>query len=180
MTRKITLGLSRYIGIALIAIALLGLASCKKSTTSTSNNNTATTNASATVDGYSFKGTFGVVVAAPYYTEIFGVDVNNGTSAFKELLIYVPGTPAVQTYTLGVNNGTTNGWGWYFAGTSAASYTGYYTDSTNTGTLTISKYDVANKLISGSFSFKAKQYYPATGTGTVNVTSGAFTDVKWQ
>lgn len=46
----------------------------------------------------------------------------------------------------------------------------YYTDSENTGILTITKFDKANKIISGTFSFKAKNQ---NGT-VVNITEGRF------
>ncbi|PIF46622.1 hypothetical protein CLU96_3660 [Chryseobacterium sp. 52] len=52
----------------------------------------------------------------------------------------------------------------------------YSTNSENIGTLSISKFDKANKIISGTFSFKAKYYYDGD---TVTITDGRF-DRKYQ
>ncbi len=49
--------------------------------------------------------------------------------------------------------------------------TSYITDADNKGVLTITKFDKANKIISGTFSFKSRYYY--TGE-VVTVTDGRF------
>lgn len=63
-------------------------------------------------------------------------------------------------------NETENSSGYYYS-----SSTFYVTDSDNKGVLTITKFDKANKIISGTFSFKCKYYY--TGE-VVNITDGRF------
>ena len=52
----------------------------------------------------------------------------------------------------------------------------YSTDHENTGVLSITKFDKAHKIISGTFSFKAKYYYDGD---TVTITDGRF-DRKYQ
>ncbi|SFN04741.1 hypothetical protein SAMN05421594_0626 [Chryseobacterium oleae] len=52
----------------------------------------------------------------------------------------------------------------------------YATDHENIGTLSITKFDKANKIISGTFSFKAKYYYDGDA---VTITDGRF-DRKYQ
>lgn len=52
----------------------------------------------------------------------------------------------------------------------------YSTNHDNIGTLTITRFDKANKIISGTFSFKAQYYYNGD---TVTITDGRF-DRKYQ
>lgn len=52
--------------------------------------------------------------------------------------------------------------------------TNYATDATRTGTVTVTKYDLTNGLVSGTFAFTA-----VSGSATVSVTDGQFTDVPF-
>ncbi len=187
-TKKITLGLSRIGLLALLVVAVLSLQNCKKeetpATTTTTTTTTATNNMKATVDGESFQGTTGAIntVSGTYnFLTIYAFNYQNSSTSFKEMFVYLYGVTKTGTYPLGTPtySGTTvTGWGGYYEGTSAANYTVYMTDSTNTGTVTITKYDAASKTISGTYSFTAKQTTPA-GTATKKITNASFTDVKW-
>jgi len=55
--------------------------------------------------------------------------------------------------------------------------TTYRTDSTHIGSITISQYDAVNHKISGTYSFTAK--VEGSGTNTVNVTNGTYTNLGW-
>lgn len=57
---------------------------------------------------------------------------------------------------------------------STAGLINYMTDATRTGTATVTKYDLKNGLVSGTFAFTA-----AAGSATVTVTDGQFTDVPF-
>ena len=59
----------------------------------------------------------------------------------------------------------------------ATTTTGYSSDTDNPGTCTISKFDLVNNKVSGTFSFKAKQFTPTVGTTVLDVTNGVFTDL---
>ena len=72
-----------------------------------------------------------------------------------------------QDFTLG--NYTLND-NQYNRGVYYISPTSYYTDSSNTGTLNITKLDKTNNIVSGTFSFKAK----SSGGQIVNITQGRF------
>jgi hypothetical protein len=54
--------------------------------------------------------------------------------------------------------------------------TTYMTDNTHTGVLTITAYDATKKMASGTFSFTA---VATSGSTTMSVTSGSFTNIKW-
>jgi hypothetical protein len=164
-----------------IVIAVITLASafviqsCTKKNTTT----VTTTNMTATVNGKSFSG-----IASASMSNgglLFAAVQTGGTPATKEFNLYTK-VNATGTYNMNVNTGQTGAGntGVYAEGASAGTLTDYWTDSTHTGTIVITKYDVSAKKVSGTFSFNAIQFYPQTGTGTVNVTNGSFTDVSWQ
>jgi|GEM_PF-6355534 len=61
-----------------------------------------------------------------------------------------------------------------YTATSTGTLTNYTNDAAHTGTVTITKYDLTNRLISGSFTFSA-----AAGSALVTVSDGQFTDVPF-
>jgi len=126
------------------------------------------TNLDARVEGNNFESC--VISLVPYPNSMWIQAV--GPAGKNSIHLYVP--LATGTYTLSDSTFS----GQYWDGT-ILNQTTYITDSTHTGTVTITKYDTANKLMSGTFSFTARQFYP-TGTATKSVTNGSFTDAKWE
>ena len=156
-----------------VLCAILLTQACVKSSTSPTNQPKMT----AKVNGNSFSAD----CSANYSNgRLMLVSITIG-SPVKEFNIYL-GVTAAGTIALNTNTGAigTGNTGVYAEGPSASSLTDYATDSTHTGTMVITKFDVAAKKVSGTFSFNAIQISPNTGTGTVSITDGAFTDVTWQ
>lgn len=126
----------------------------------------------ANVDGKEFDSCVLTVVSTNSSCQI---NTNNGRSGFskKYMDISLSFPPATGTYTLGDINAN---------GASASVQIGvagsvYLTDSiVNTGTITITKYDMSAKRVSGTFSFTGLE--SPSGGGTKTVSSGEFTDVK--
>jgi hypothetical protein len=55
----------------------------------------------------------------------------------------------------------------------------YYTDSTHTGSVTVTKLDTINHIASGSFKFTAEEQEPSRNGGTDNLSNGSFTNLTW-
>ena len=93
-------------------------------------------------------------------------DINSGNSQTVVITIN-SAVNAVGTFTLSSSNT-----GVYTTGTNSIRYT---TNTSNTGTINITKIDMTKRLMSASYSFVAQQYYPSLGSsGTI---SGSFSDV---
>ncbi len=146
------------------------MSGCKKTTS-----NPITNNMTASVNGSSFATT--TASASNSNNRLLLVGVTTGTPV-KEIQIWVD-NPAVGSYSLTSSNVNAGNTAIYAEGPSSAMLTDYWTDSTHTGTLTISKLDNSARTVSGSFSFNAVQFYPTASTNTVSVSSGSFTDLKW-
>jgi hypothetical protein len=76
--------------------------------------------------------------------------------------------------------------GAYFVGTGGkynhqwlvSATTDYYSPYTHTGSVTITKCDPANQLLSGTFQFNARNSLDSAQT--ICITQGVFNDVKWE
>jgi hypothetical protein len=99
-------------------------------------------------------------------------------SSLQEVVLYT-NLGATGTVTLNGASTTAGNTGMYGSGPSTSNLTQYWTDASNTGTMTITTFDATNKVMSGTFSFTAVQFYPNPAPGTVTVTSGTFSNLKW-
>ena len=149
----------------ILALSLL-LSNCtKKFTDSTTCKNK---NLKATADGNAFESC--VITVVPYATF-------NWIQAGKDndqIHLYIP--RKTGTFALGDTSAYSAVFNKDFGKSSGKSLG---TDSLHSGTVTITSCDVANKTISGTFSFSAIQKSPAGGTATANITNGTFADIKW-
>jgi hypothetical protein len=55
----------------------------------------------------------------------------------------------------------------------------YQTNSTYTGTVAVTQYDATGKTVSGTYSFNALSTTSGTGTSTVSITNGNFTNISF-
>jgi hypothetical protein len=55
----------------------------------------------------------------------------------------------------------------------------YYTDSTHTGSVTITRLDTINHIVSVTFSFIAQQQFPERYGPIDTVSNGSFNNLKW-
>jgi hypothetical protein len=115
-------------------------------------------------------GTFAVREPSQNRLTITGGKVE--LSGHTETIVLVLLQLGVRTDTLGLLGNTAT----YNRGTTASD--NYVTLAGNSGTVTITKYDEANKRVSGTFQFKASQ--ASNPLNTISMTSGTFTDVKWR
>lgn len=101
---------------------------------------------------------------------ITGASGTSGNSNYQTVQITVnSAVNSIGSYSLTSTNGNS---GVYTTGDNSIKYS---TNATCTGTLNVSKIDMANRLMSASFNFVAQQYYPSVGSkGTI---SGSFTDI---
>ncbi|RYE18438.1 MAG: hypothetical protein EOP51_21960 [Sphingobacteriales bacterium] len=79
--------------------------------------------------------------------------------------------PILGNYTLNQSHYLLGGGGGYSSNISPNSSNDYFTDTLHTGTVTLTKFDTINHIVSGTFYFQAKLQ---GGTETVNVTDGRF------
>jgi hypothetical protein len=120
---------------------------------------------------------FGITTQGVQYTitnpttgplQITGACGDSASSNHQTVVITINNAVnAAETFTLSSSNT-----GVYTTGTNTSRYT---TNTSNTGSINITKVDMANRLMSASYSFVAQQYYPSMGSsGTI---SGSFTNV---
>ena len=194
----------RFLTFLLTAIFFLSLASCGKKDSADdsdddNNNTTATTsNMTAIVDGNSwysntaYNTTDNAAYAEVYINSDSTYEVNiigdhyyftnslyTGYDIISLSVFKLSGT---GTFNLNTTAEDARGTFYTLDGTTYT-YEAYSTDSVNsgyTGTLVVTKFDYANKKISGTFSFNANEYAPMDSTGSVSITEGKFTDVTWQ
>ncbi len=160
---------------ALVAILILG---CKKKTTTTTTNTTpppnTTVNQQGTMAFTIGNGSPQNVPQSSLSCSLLNNELNiDGTTSSNtfDVDLFIPNS--LGTYTL--NGGTTYA---YF--TSNVTNTTYKTDATHTGTVVVTQYDATGKTVSGSYSFNAFQTSPGgTGTSTVSITNGSFTNVSF-
>lgn len=153
-----------FIAVTAVIFSLI-FSNCEKSITSNCPNK----NVTCTIDGNAFQSCAITLVPYPTYIWIQAQPENTKSS----IHLYIP--KATGSYSLGYPSPYS---GQYWDQSNPLKITSYLTDSTHIGSVTITKYDSINKMMSGVFYFNTKQYMPA-GTGQKNVTSGVFTDVKW-
>lgn len=156
------------------SIALLNLGGCKKLSDSPATNggsNFTWTVNSATFSTY---GT-GTITSAGGNLHIEGDAMEPDGHTYDLYFNIGPNFWQTGTFTIGDGFNNPN---LYIAATYGCPGLGfaYYSDPTHTGTLSITKYDAANQLISGTFSFTAINDADLT---TATVTDGSFTNVKW-
>lgn len=155
-------------GIALSA--MIFITSCKKDSGSGSGvtPGTGANKVSAKVDGATFKATStaALVGGTPLSFDITATDDNDRT--------IIVTAPAQE----GTFSSTTNG---QTAGTWIDQNGGLFmsTFGTSTATVTVTKFDAANKKISGTFSFTADAVGTSGAEGSKTVTEGTFTDVPY-
>lgn len=141
---------------------------------------------SATIDGKAWTAGLGY----PGVPNIFAYTVGNqmliwganysGTTVSDMIYIYVGASDVgeydftTQSTAAGINYGV------YYKGASTSSAVVYVTNGTTaTGKIKIIKYDKTNKIISGTFYYKAEtRDNLGNVTGTVNITNGKF-DAKY-
>lgn len=139
---------------------------CEKTKTSNCPNK----NVTCTVDGSPFESCAITLVNFPTYIWVQAQPENTKSS----IHLYIP--KSAGTYSLGYPSPYS---GQYWDQSNPLKIKSYLTDSAHVGSVTITKYDSINKLISGVFYFNTKQFVPV-GTEQKNVTTGVFTDLKWQ
>ena len=155
----------------LIIILFCGMYSFNKSSLL---NNPSFGSVTATVNGVSYKAN-AVAAMSKSKGRISITAVQ--TSPAQEMMFAFKGT-ATGTYPLNATATTLGNAALFYDGAMGGKSTvSYWTDKNHTGTITISKLDIAGKLMSGSFSFTAVQAEPLNSTATVSVTSGVFTDL---
>lgn len=133
----------------------------------------------AVVDGNSWKSTIGAYgTAASGVVSVIGVKSSTDltTITTETITLFIVAT-STGTYPLTVTGSGVN-YASFTRATSPLANPGNVTSTTyltalNSGTVVITKYDTANKIVSGTFSFTAKN-----DTKTVGVTSGVF-DIKY-
>ena len=136
---------------------------------------------SATVDGQSWTATSGTVFAT-YSTNtltVIGSQVQ-GTSAstFNITINNVTGTGEFRLGFPGV--GGAQGIAGYGIGTGAGSNAqAWVTTITETGTVNITRLDVPNKTVAGTFSFRCRNPNPNATPEIRNITNGRF-EARWQ
>jgi len=150
----------------------------------------ATVDGAAWVAGYNVPGVPAQTawgVATGGYIVAWGMKVNLNTSTLvgktESIGLYVAAT-APGTYNLtfgaGTNYGTYTILETTGGGTTTTKNQTYITNATNaTGSVTITKYDTANKILSGTFNFKAEYTDPKTLVKSyVDIKNGVF-DIKY-
>ena len=188
-----------YFKITGLLLTITIIVSCKKATPpATNNTNTNTTqstyNFTANVDSYLFQGNGSSHLSNPssggtmLTMEI--LDHQNTSTSYKKMTIsiqqsgYGNGAITTGTYVLSVN-GYGYGTGEYDTGPNNSFMTAYGTDlgPTYIGTLSLTKWDLTNKVTSGTFNFKGSMFLNLAGgtpPANINVTNGSFTDLPWQ
>ena len=136
---------------------------------------------SATVDGQSWTATSGTVFAAYTSTaegnslSVVGSQVQaTSSSGFNISILNVRGT---GEFRLGLP-GVPQGFAGYGIGTSAGLTQAWATTNTETGTVNITRLDVPNKTVAGTFSFRCRSTNNATPE-IRNITNGRF-EARWQ
>lgn len=157
---------SNKLFIALFCIVLISLMSCGKLAQTCKSKNL-----SATVSGSSFESC--VITFVPGYPAVGKCWIQAGKGN-DQIHLFIPQDTGTYVLGGGLGNAAT-----YGEGIGTNSGISYSTDATNTGSVTITKYDLAGKKISGYFTFDCQQTVPTGGTATKSVSSGVFTDVKW-
>jgi hypothetical protein len=157
---------SKIISGALLALVLV-FSACKKDNSSTDPVIRPTNgNVTAKIDGVTFQSTnAGALASNDSHSFLL-----SATDA-QDNSISLTGPTALGTYTDVTNDETS---GFYISKDGAL----WMSSMGGTVTLTITKYDVNSKKMSGTFTFTA----PAAGsdaTGTKTVTNGSFTDVPF-
>ncbi len=105
--------------------------------------------------------------------QVTGSNASN-TSNYQTVQITVTGgsITAPGTFTLNATASSGGNSGVYTSGSGSFLYN---TNASHTGSITVSKVDMVNRLISASFNFSAQEYTPTnTSSGTI---SGSFTNV---
>jgi hypothetical protein len=168
-----------------ITLAVLLFSCCKKKT----DTDTTPTLPPATQEG---KNTFGCYVdGIPYVTKKgsgFNPDDINA-NIYNDSSVYISGNKGTPRWYLAMNTKFFYQEGAYFMGgtypylgnisiytdgTIPNNDTEFSTDSINTGILQINKFDKVNRIISGTFNFKAKN----GANKIINITDGRF-DIKY-
>jgi hypothetical protein len=112
---------------------------------------------------------------------VAGVSIAVSTTPEQTLSVLLV-HPHLGADSMSILNGLNQNTGSFLYGTNAndiyVSTLSYSLTMTNVGSINITKYDTANKLISGTFSFMATQ--KDTASHTMTVTSGSFYDVGWK
>jgi hypothetical protein len=127
-------------------------------------------NLTATVDG---KPYYSCAITVVNTNLNCWISTNDGRSTLsrKYTLLGLNFPPAVGTYYFGNSTASGNFQIGFINGNA------YMTDTLSTGSITVTKYDQAAKLASGTFSFSCTEL---NGTTIKQVTNGEFKDVKLQ
>ncbi|MCX7985245.1 MAG: DUF6252 family protein [Bacteroidetes bacterium] len=156
------------LGVVLIAIVVLSFG-CKDKGTEASSSSTSQSPFSCKIDGADWSANS---PTTPVIATIVGSTLNitatrlvNMTNV-EQIILSISGFNGTGTYTLKSVNTLS-----YAQYTKGSTQTSYFTDNTNTGTVTITTYNTTARTIAGTFSFKAKL---EGGTAIVNVTNGSF------
>jgi hypothetical protein len=150
----------RLIGTALVLLATL-ICGCEDDNPLSSGG--ADNTIAAKVDGTAWKN---VDISASRVVPPGAITIV-GVSAGEQISLQIRST-GTGTYSLSAGEQQ-----WASYSKSGTQYTTTYPGGS--GTLIVTKYDEANRLISGTFSFSAK----SAGGGTVEITDGVFTNVRW-
>ena len=104
----------------------------------------------------------------------------NGSTSYtptKQILLYIK-TSSIGTYLLNSSDGPQGdgNTGTYTEGVAPIGLTVFTTDASNLGSITITKYDMINRVVSGVFYFDATQISPLTGGG-IKISNGSFNNI---
>jgi hypothetical protein len=124
-------------------------------------------NFTADIDGSVFKGNQGI---ARYASGRLKIVAEHATPEKTQVLIVLNATK-VGTYLLNSDNIKTENFAAYYIGNNV-----FATTSRFSGSITITKLDLDEKEVSGTFTFQAVQVQPP-GSKVINFTNGAFKDM---
>jgi hypothetical protein len=116
--------------------------------------------------------------AGSHNSGVYTITGSISTAPLQSIAISTLGK-TTGTYTLNSGIGTNGSNAIYATGPTTSNLTKFRTDTLDTGTLTITAMDTVKKVMSGTFSFTAKQFSPTASAATVTVTNGNFTNLKW-
>jgi hypothetical protein len=158
-----------FTGFCAISITLIVLfGSCSKPTT-------------AAVVAAAGLGSFNATAFLPagsYNNGVYTITGSITTAPLQSIAISTLGK-TTGTYTLNSGIAANGSNAIYATGPTTSNLTKFRTDTLDTGTLTITAMDTVKKIMSGTFSFRARQFSPTASAATVTVTNGNFANLKW-
>jgi hypothetical protein len=170
-----TLMTKSFTGFCAISITLIVLfGSCSKPTTAAVVAAAGLGSFNATVNGTATA----FLPAGSYNNGVYTITGSITTAPLQSIAISTLGK-TTGTYTLNSGIAANGSNAIYATGPTTSNLTKFRTDTLDTGTLTITAMDTVKKIMSGTFSFRARQFSPTASAATVTVTNGNFANLKW-